>query len=181
MENYFKLDNSFVFLMENLQIDSKWKLSCTCIGFFILASLYEIVKIFNNNIFKNWLSRNEFENSRNKIKLIPKQKSKYEESSKTKEVKFECRNETEKKRKWEGIMLSWQNCCHSGFYLLQVLISFILMLSVMYFNGAIFISIVFGNGFGYFIFRKSHYRYSKSKLTTSERPKMEVDKILPKV
>lgn len=134
---YFHLNYTATILVEQWETTGTWDLFGSCLAVFVLALLYEGLKVFREVMLRSALI-----NVRYKTSNI----------SKNKDTMLTETNGLDR--------MSFFTCGHflqTFLHILQTAISYCLMLIVMTFNLWLTLSIVIGAGAGYFVFgwRKS--------------------------
>jgi copper transporter 1 len=134
-------------LFKGWVIEVGWNAIMTCLSFYVLALLYEGLKCYREHLLKR-ASRPSFapiavitslaEDSPNNPgsgdSLQPRMDGNRRNMSPI------CR------------MLCWPHVLQSGLHVVQVALSYVLMLGFMTFNGWICLSVLLGAGSGYFLF-----------------------------
>ena len=143
MKPYFHFDFGDTILIERLVIRNSADIAIACVVFFAIAVLYEALKRYREFMFRSHYRSRSYQIS--VISAAPDLNSpEVNGGSGSAEVPLE-----------EVILFkiwSWAHAVQSVLHMLQVFISFTLMLAFMTFNVWICASIIAGAGLGYFIF-----------------------------
>nr|XP_015907342.1 high affinity copper uptake protein 1 isoform X2 [Parasteatoda tepidariorum] len=127
----------FHFRVHEVVLFADWKITtvggmvASVIGIFILGMLYEGLKYFREHLFKQYVSTIEFST----VAITA-------ESGKVNQVHKVKRHR----------MLSYAHAIQTGLHVVQIVVSYFLMLIFMTYNGWLCIAVVLGSGVGYFVF-----------------------------
>lgn len=127
----------FHFGVDETVLFSGWKIStvggmvASVIGIFIMGMLYEGLKYFREFLFKQYVSNIQFST----VAITG-------ESGRVSQV-----HKVEKHK-----MLSWAHAIQTTLHIIQIIVSYFLMLIFMTYNVWLCLAVVLGAGVGYFIF-----------------------------
>ncbi|GFT90964.1 high affinity copper uptake protein 1 [Nephila pilipes] len=131
MPMYFHFAVKQVVLFKEWKISTVGGMAASFIGVFLMGMLYEGLKYYREYLFKQYVSSIQFST----VAITG-------ESGRVTQV-----HKVEKHR-----MLSWQHTLQTSLHIIQIVVSYFLMLIFMTYNGTLCIAVVLGAGVGYFIF-----------------------------
>lgn len=132
MQMAFRFGSKAVILFEEWDVDSPKGMAWSCVVVFLMAVIYEGFKVFREVLREKYTKTQHVERSNGHISG----KSVYDTSIN------QPRNR----------LCNWHHFLQSFLHIIQVAVSYFLMLIAMTFNGWLFISVCVGAGFGYFLF-----------------------------
>ncbi|KAF8765035.1 high affinity copper uptake protein 1-like [Argiope bruennichi] len=127
----------FHFGVDQYVLFKEWKITtaggmvASVIGVFLMGMLYEGLKYFREYLFKQYVSSIQFST----VAITG-------ENGRVTQV-----HKVEKHR-----MLSWQHAVQTSLHIVQIVVSYFLMLIFMTYNVWLCLAVVFGAGVGYFVF-----------------------------
>lgn len=144
MKMWFHFDLGDTVLFKDWVLSTCWSTFVACAVFFVLALFYEGLKCYREHLIKRWIYT-----CRAQISIIG-----HGDSSPSHQGNGDSLATTTRpaNRAWLGKMFSKPHFTQSVLHVLQVAISYTLMLGFMTFNGWLCIAILSGAGCGYFMF-----------------------------
>ncbi|GIY42350.1 high affinity copper uptake protein 1 [Caerostris darwini] len=131
MPMYFHFGVKEYILFEEWRTTTAGGMVASAIGVFLMGMLYEGLKYFREHLYKKFVSSIQFSTV-----------STTGESGRITQV-----HKVQKNR-----MLSWQHALQTGLHVVQIVVSYFLMLIFMTYNVWLGLSVVLGSGVGYFVF-----------------------------
>lgn len=131
MEMYFHFGVSEYVLFKDWKVTTVGGMIASVIGVFLLGMLYEGLKYFREYLFKQYVSKIQFST----VAMTG-------ESGRVTQV-----HKVERHR-----MLSWAHSVQTILHVVQIIVSYFLMLIFMTYNVWLCLGVVLGAGVGYFIF-----------------------------
>ena len=155
MKMYFHFDLGDIVLFENWVLQTCWSTFGSCVAFFILAIAYEGLKCYREHMLKRWSFK-----QRAQISIIGSNGISSSGNGNGHDSPSHQRlaggggdvDMRQPRNSATGKMFSKAHLVQSVLHILQVAVSYTLMLGFMTFNGWLCISILGGAGFGYFVF-----------------------------
>uniref|UniRef100_A0A0X3PLW7 Copper transport protein n=1 Tax=Schistocephalus solidus TaxID=70667 RepID=A0A0X3PLW7_SCHSO len=165
MTMYFNTDMPFYLLFREWEIDTPGKLAGAFFGCFILAMLYEGVKSFRERLLAgNFAAKcphcHAEDLKRNNEHTSTASTSRGPDGPQHTEASVSEGHVTERCRRSGGVDLGYFTKIHlmqTGLHVLHLIISYLAMLIVMTYNVYMFLAIVLGALFGYFIFFRRRF------------------------
>lgn len=143
MKMFFHFDLGDTVLFKSWQLES-WQVTLfSCLAFYVLAGLYEGLKCYREYLLKKHVNAQRFA-----ISIIGNDSPHHNASGDVTTTFPTASN----RRSSHGKMLSMAHVVQSALHILQVAVSYTLMLGFMTFNGWLCIAILLGAGSGYFVF-----------------------------
>lgn len=138
MKMYFHASKEATILFEDWKVDTVGGIVASCFGIFILAALYEGLKVFREVMKRRYSYLVSVDLSETKTYGIgPSQTT----------VVTESRGQSPRSR-----IFNWHHFLQTGLHVVQVTVSYFLMLIFMTYNVWLCLAVVLGAGFGYFVF-----------------------------
>lgn len=135
MMMYFHFSKKAVILFQGWSVENAGGMVASCIGIFILAALYEGLKVSREILKRNY----------SYVVSVDIPGSKTYSNGQT--VITESRGKTPRSR-----LCNWHHFLQTFLHMLQVTISYFLMLIFMTYNVWLCLAVVLGAGLGYFVF-----------------------------
>ncbi|RWS27544.1 high affinity copper uptake protein 1-like isoform X3 [Leptotrombidium deliense] len=139
MKSFFHTDYGDTLLFQSWMLDNSWQTIIACLGMLILATLYEGLKCFREYLLKRSKSSPCYP-----VSIVNIQTRGINENGDT--AAFANRRAQHSK------MFNSMHLVQSVLHMLQVALSYTLMLGFMTFNVWLCLSILIGAGIGYFLF-----------------------------
>jgi copper transporter 1 len=146
MKMYFHFDFGDTILFKNCVINSNLYLIIVCLIFFLLAVIYEGLKFYRQFVLKKNCKFYQLATISNQLE---------NENG----VNEEARVEPTESSEWRKCNLSYLHLYQSFLHVLQVAMSYTLMLGFMTFNVWLCLSILLGAGLGYYLFFRQKLNY----------------------
>lgn len=131
MKMYFHFGVDETVLFEAWKITTVGGMIGSVIGIFLLGMLYEGLKYFREYLFKQYVANIQFSTV-----AITKESGHVSQVHKVEKHK----------------MLSWAHTFQTGLHIIQIIVSYFLMLIFMTYNVWLCLAVVLGAGVGYFVF-----------------------------
>ncbi|CAL1260940.1 unnamed protein product [Larinioides sclopetarius] len=131
MAMYFHFGVKETILFKEWKTTTAGGMVASVIGVFLMGMLYEGLKYFREYLFKQYVSSIQFST----VAITG-------ENGRVTQV-----HKVEKHR-----MLSWQHALQTSLHIVQIVVSYFLMLIFMTYNVWLCLAVVFGAGVGYFVF-----------------------------
>lgn len=132
MQMYFHCSSTATVLFEKWTVSSAGAWFGTCLAIFLMAMLYEGLKVLRETLLKRSVVDVRYQST---------------EVSKDSRTTLTETHQTGQSRLW-----SWGHILQSVLHMVQVTISYFLMLIFMTYNVYLCIPVIIGAGFGYFFF-----------------------------
>lgn len=131
MPMYFQFGVKVTVLFKEWKITTAGGMVASVFGVFLMGMLYEGLKYFREYLFKQYVSSIQFS---------------------TVAITGENGRVTQVHKVEKHKMLSWQHALQTSLHIVQIVVSYFLMLIFMTYNVWLCLGVVFGAGVGYFIF-----------------------------
>ncbi|KFM66349.1 High affinity copper uptake protein 1, partial [Stegodyphus mimosarum] len=131
MEMYFHFGVTEYVLFKGWQITTVGGMIASVIGIFLMGMLYEGLKYFREYLFKQYVSNIQFS---------------------TVAITGESGRVTQVHKVERHRMLSWPHAIQTSLHIVQIVVSYFLMLIFMTYNVWLCLAVVLGAGVGYFVF-----------------------------
>lgn len=132
MQMYFHFGVESIILFKEWSTSTTEGLIASVIGIFIMAMLYEGIKFFREYLFKKYFTSLEYSS----VSVLG------DDGKPVTEVHKVARNR----------MLSWPHILQTCLHIIQMVLSYFLMLIFMTYNVWLCLAVVAGSGMGYFLF-----------------------------